>query len=185
MDSVWQIVDGTQSYVLWTGVDEEGNTELYAESSLTKTRAAFKRISMTLRWQASAAVDKTDQQWLLDNDSDPEELLDRLREVRREAERQCAGHLRAALRILRMGENNQEEFTTETCQVTTISQTNMNADTVCPNGATLSVNQSRSGKSWDTLWLRARQPPRPPDCVPTNNSWCPQSKTSLQSKTKQ
>ena len=60
-----------------------------------------------------------------------------------------------ALRILRMGDNNQEEFSTETCQITIISQTNMNADTICPNGATLIVNQSRSGKSWDTLWLRA------------------------------
>ena len=78
-----------------------------------------------------------------------------------------------ALRILRMGDNNQEEFVTETCQITTISQTNMNADTICPNGATLSVNQARSGKSWDTLWLRATTPPRPPDCVPTNNNWCP------------
>src|SRR6185369_267922 len=82
----------------------------------------------------------------------------------------------AALRILRMGDNNQEEFTTETCQITTISQTNMNADTICPNGATLGVNQSRSGKPWDTLWLRAVTPPKPPDCVPTNNNWCPQSK---------
>jgi hypothetical protein len=78
-----------------------------------------------------------------------------------------------ALRILRLGEDNQEEFDTEICQITILSQANMNADTVCPNGVTLGMNQSRSGKSWDTLWLRASSPPRPPDCVPSDNKFCP------------
>ena len=78
-----------------------------------------------------------------------------------------------ALRIVRLSDHNQQEFDTETCQVTLLSQTNMNADTVCPNGATLGVNQSRSGKSWDNLWLRAATPPQPPACVPTDFNWCP------------
>ena len=179
VDSVWQIVDGTQSYTLWTGIDEEGKTELYAMSSLTKTRAAFTRSSMILRLQASAAADKPDQ-WLIDNDSEnPKNFSTGYVKFVVKLKDNVLDVYGAALRILRMGENNQEEFTTETCQVTTISQTNMNADTVLPNGATLSVNQARSNKSWDTLWLRATQPPRPPDCVPTNNSWCPPSKTKM------
>jgi len=84
-----------------------------------------------------------------------------------------------ALRILRLGDNNQEEFSTETCQITILSQTNMNPNTICPNGATLKVNQDRSGKIWDTLWLRAAAPPRPPNCVPTDFDWCPPSKNKL------
>jgi hypothetical protein len=67
---IWQIVDGTQSYTLWTDPDANGQTELYAAPSLTKTQAAFHQNNMTLRWQASVAVDTAGQQWLLDNDSE-------------------------------------------------------------------------------------------------------------------
>lgn len=179
VDSVWQIVDGTKSYTLWTGIDVEGKTELYAMSSLTKTRAAFIRSSMTLRLQASVVADKPEQ-WLIDNDSEnPKNFSTGYVKFVVKLNGNVLDVYGAALRILRMGENNQEEFTTETCQVTTIAQPNMNADTVCPNGATLAVNQARSNKIWDTLWLRATQPPQPPDCVPTNNSWCPQSKARM------
>jgi hypothetical protein len=179
-DSVWQIVDGTKSYTVWIDVDEESKTELYAASSLTITQAGFNKRSMTLRWQASAAVDTTDQQWLLDNDSEnPKNFSTGYVKFVVKLNGKVLDVYGTGLRILRMGDNNQEEFTTETCQITTISQTNMNADTICPNGATLGVNQSRSGKPWDTLWLRAVTPPKPPDCVPTNNNWCPQSKMKM------
>jgi uncharacterized protein YjbI with pentapeptide repeats len=180
VDLVWQIVDGTQNYTLWTDVDEEGKTELYAASSLTKTRAAFKRSSLTLRWQASAMVETAVQQWLVDNDSEnPQNFSTGYVKFSVKLNGDVLDVFGTALRILRMGDLNQEEFNTENCQITILSQTNMSADTVCPNGATLGVNQSRSGKSWDVLWLRAAQPPRPPDCVPTNFNWCPQSKMKM------
>ena len=175
IDSVWQIVDGTQSYTLWTDVDEDGKTELYAASSLTNTQAGFKKRSMTLRWQASAAVDAPGQQWLLDNDShNPQNSSTGYVKFVVKLNGAVLDVYGTALRILRMGDQNQQEFQTETCRITTLSQTNMNANTICPNGATLSVNQSGSGKSWDDAWLRAATPPRPPDCVPTDFNWCPQ-----------
>jgi len=180
VDLVWQIVDGTKTYTLWLGTDEGGNTELYTESSLAKTRAAFSRSNHILRLQASVAIDLADQQWLIDNDSEnPKNFSTGYVKFILKLNGEVLDVYGAALRILRMGDKNQEEFTTETCQITTISQTNMNADTICPNGATLGVNQSRSGKPWDTLWLRAVTPPKPPDCVPTNNNWCPQSKMKM------
>lgn len=172
--SVWQLVDEARTYTLWTDADEEGKTELYVAPSLTKMRAAFKRSSMTLRWQASAAVETAGQQWLLDNDSEnPQNFSTGYVKFILKLNGNVLDVYGTALRILRLGDHNKEQFETETCQITIISATSMNADTVCPNGATLSVNQSRSGKNWDNLWLRAATPPRPPDCVPTDFNWCP------------
>jgi uncharacterized protein YjbI with pentapeptide repeats len=172
--AVWQIVDGTASYTLWTDTDEDGKTELYAAPSLTRMRAAFKRSSMTLRWQASASIDAAGQQWLLDNDSEnPQNFSTGYVKFILKLNGNMLDLYGTALRIIRLSDHNQDEFDTEACQVTLLTQTNMNADTVCPNGATLKVNQSRSGESWNEKWLRATVPPRPPDCVPTDFNWCP------------
>ena len=174
-DSVWQIVDGAKSYTLWIDTDEHSQTELYAASSLTITQAGFKRRNMTLRWQASVLIDTSDQQWLLDNDSEnPKNSSTGYMKFIVKLNGKVLDVYGTAVRILRLGDHNQERFVTETCQVTILSETNMSPDTVCPNGATLSVNQAKSNnKLWDTLWLRAATPPRPPDCVPTNTHWCP------------
>ena len=172
-NSVWQIVDGAKSYSVWTGPDQSGNIKIFVAPSLTNTQAGFKNRNMNLRWQARASIDTADQQWSLDNDSENPKntstgyvgflvkLNDKVLDV-----------YGTALRIVRLGDNNQEQFTTETCQITNLSKTNMNADTVCPNGATLSANQAKSHTSWDTLWLRAATLPQPPDCVPTDFNWC-------------
>ena len=180
VDLVWQIVDGTKTYTVWTDTNEQGENELYAASSLARTRASFKRSSMHLRQQASAVIDKEGEQWLIDNDSEnPKNFSTGYVKFILKLNGNVLDVYGAALRILRMGDNNQEEYTTETCQITTLSVTNMNADTICPNGASLKVNQVGAGKDWDPLWLRAKTPPRPPDCVPTNNNWCPQSKVRM------
>jgi hypothetical protein len=180
MGSVWQIVDGQVSYTLWTDIDENGNTELYAAPSLTKTQAAFQKNNITLHWQASVSVDTAGQQWLLDNDSENPKNF-------------ALGYVRfvvlldgsvldvygAALRIERLGDKNQLQIDTETCNVTTLTLKNMNGDTVCPNGAKLSTNQNTEGVQWDTKWLRASAPPKPPTCVPTDFNWCPATSTDL------
>jgi len=173
-DAVWQIVDGAHGYTLWTGPDEQGKTELYAAPSMTRTQAAFKRSSLPLRWQASVAVDAAGQQWLIDNDSEnPQNFSTGYVKFLLKLRGGVLNVYGTALRVLRLGDHNQEEFDTETCNVTQLVLTNMNADTVCPNGSTLKVNQSRSGKTWDELWLRAATPPKPPACVPTDYNWCP------------
>ena len=172
--TVWQIVDGQKTYTLWTNVDEKGHTQLYAAPSLTKTRAAFQKNQINLRWQTSAAVDKANEQWLLDNDSESPKNF-------------SLGYVRfvvvvngkvidvygTALRIERLGDKSQLHIDTETCNVTALKLENMNGETVCPNGAKLSTNQQRTGVQWDKRWLHAATPPRPPTCVPTDFSWCP------------
>ena len=174
--SVWQIIDGQNHYTLWTDIDEDGNTELYAAPSLTTTRAGFEHFNITLRRQSSAAVDTAGQQWLLDNDSENPKNF-------------SLGYVRfaivlaggvldvygTALRVERLGDKNQLQIDTETCNVTKLTLANMDGETVCPNGAKLSTNQSIGGVQWDTKWLRANQPPKPPTCVPTDYSWCPPS----------
>jgi len=173
-DQVWQIVDGPQSYSLWKDQDEEGNTELYAASSLTISQAAFQQNNMILRWQASAAVDIAGKQWLLDNDSENPQNF-------------STGYVRfivtlndtaldvygTAVRVERLGDQQQLQLDTENCNITTLAATNMNGQTVCPNGTTLSVNQ-QGEETWEQ-WLRAALPPKPPTCVPTDFNWCPPS----------
>lgn len=175
---VWQIVDGQNNYTLWTDIDESGNTELHAAPSLTRIPGAFQHKEFPLRWQASALTDTAGQQWLLDNDSEnPKNFSTGYVKFILKLNENVLDIYGTAVRLERMGADNQLQMDTETCNVTTLSVTNMNQDTICPNGTKLSVNQSASGKNWDVKWLRARTPPAPPTCVPTNNSWCPPPQT--------
>jgi len=171
--SVWQIVDGAASYSLWTDIDDNGSEELYAAPALTNIQAAFQENRFPLRWQASAAVDQTEVQWLLDNDS-------------QNPQNSTIGYMKFLLilnaggldvfgisvRITRLGDNNQSIFDSESCSVTKLGTTNMSGETKCPNGTTLKVNQEQNGVSWDDKWLRANSPPAPPSCVPTDNGYC-------------
>jgi uncharacterized protein YjbI with pentapeptide repeats len=172
--SVWQIVDQPTTYTLWTDTDENANTELYAASALTKTQAAFQQNGITLRWQATATIDTAGQQWLLDNDSEnPQNLSTGYVSFLLKLDGSVLDVYGTALRILRLGANNQQEYDTETCNVTVLGVTNMTGSTICPNGAMLSVNQIQTGETWDTKWLRASALPKPPTCVPTDFNWCP------------
>jgi len=180
---VWQIVDGQKSYTLWTDLGESGE-ELYAAPSLTKTRAAFQQNDITLRWQASA-VDEANQQWLLDNDSEnPQNFSTGYMSFLLKLNGSVLDVYGTALRIVRLGANNQEEYDTETCNVTVLSVTNMDGSTICPNGVTLSVNQAQTGATWDERWLRASAPPKPPTCVPTLYHWCPPTPTQTHASNK-
>ena len=171
--TVWQIVDGPQSYTLWEDQDENGNTELYVAPSLTITRAAFQQNNMILRWQASATVDVAAQQWLLDNDSEnPQNFSTGYMKFILSVNGNMLDVYGTAVRVERLGDNQQLQMDTENCNVTSLAVTNMNGQTVCPNGSALSVNQ-QSGENWNNVWLRAATPPKPPTCVPTDNNWCP------------
>lgn len=177
--NVWLIVDGNNSYTLWESIDGNGNTELYVGTTLTNLRAGFQQESQTLRWQAAVSVSKANQQWEVDNDSENPHNLN-------------LGYVKfvialngtvldvygTAIRIERLGATNQLVIDTETCNVTHIQLVNFTPDTNCPNGSNLVVNQQKDGVKWDLKWMRAGTPPSPPTCVPTDNSWCPQSTVS-------
>jgi uncharacterized protein YjbI with pentapeptide repeats len=176
--NVWLIVDDNNSYTLWQSIDGNGNTELYVSSTLTNLRAGYQHESQTLRWQAAVSVVTANQQWEVDNDSENPENLD-------------LGYVKfvialngsvldvygTSIRVERLGDNNQLVIDTESCNVTQIQLVNFTPDTNCPNGSDLLVNQQKDGVKWDLKWMRARTPPSPPTCVPTDNSWCPQSTT--------
>jgi uncharacterized protein YjbI with pentapeptide repeats len=177
---IWQIVDGAQSYTLWTDLDENGKTELYAVPSLTKTQAAFQQKGTTLRWQASAAIDKANQQWLLDNDSESQQIFTGYVKFIVKLNGSVLDVYGTAVRIERLVDNNQlqKQIDTEPCNPTAIAMTNMDSKTMCPNETALGVNQKTGGVQWDTKWLRAANLPSPPTCVPTDYSWCPQTQTT-------
>ena len=177
VDSVWQIVDGTQSYTLWTDPDESGTTKLYVAPSLTNTQAGFQKRNTTLRWQASATADTPGQQWLLDNDSEnPNNFSTGYVRFIVKLNGNVLDVYGTAVHIERLGDKQQLQMDTETCNETVLSVSNLSSQTICPNQSTLGVNQ-QGGKTWDPLWLRARTPPEPPTCVPTDYQWCPPQKT--------
>ena len=173
----------THSYTLWIAIDPEVDPDkdpdkakrLFVAPSMPATQAGFKKSNLTLRPQASAAVDTADQQWFLDNDSEnPENFSTGYVRFILKLNGNVLEVYGSALRILRLGDNQEEEFDTETCQITQLIQNNMNAETICPNGAKLGVNQAGSGKSWDNVWLHASALPKPPTCVPTDVAFCPE-----------
>jgi hypothetical protein len=140
---------------------------------------------LTLRWQASVAVDTAGKQWLLDNDSEnPQNFSTGYVKfiVKLIVDGSMLDVYGTAVRIERLGDNNQLQMDTETCNLTAIAVTNMNSQTTCPNGTRLGVNQ-QGGKNWDELWLRAApgKMPKPPTCVPTDYNWCPAAATSTES----
>ena len=181
--TVWQIVDGPLSYTVWEDLDENSNTELYVAPSLTITRAAFQQNNIALRWQASAAIDTAGQQWLLDNDSEnPQNFSTGYVKFILSLNGSVLDVYGAAVRVERLGDNQQLQMDTENCNVTALAVTNMNGQTVCPNGTALSVNQ-QSGENWDKLWLRAATPPKPPACVPTDYNWCPSTSRTKEKAT--
>ena len=180
---IWQVVDQPTTYTLWTDPDETGNTELYAAPSLTKTQAAFHQNDLTLRWQASAAIDKANQRWLLDNDSESPQIFTGYVKFIVQLNGGVLDVYGTAVRIERLVDNKQlqKQIDTENCNLTTITVTNMNSQTICPNGTALSTNQNTGGVQWDAKWLRATSPPKPPTCVPTDYNWCPVTATSTES----
>ena len=175
--TVWQIVDGPQSYTLWEAPDEEDATELYAAWSLPITTAAFQHNGQVLRWQTSATVDAPGQQWLLDNDSTNWQdaftgyvkFILSLNDTRNDSVLDVYG---SAVRVIRLGDGQQLEVDTENCNPTKLVATNLSAQTICPNGTKVSDQSS----TWET-WMRAAPPPRPPDCVPTIYHWCDPAST--------
>ena len=172
LGSVWQIIDMDRSYTLWT--DQVGEQmQLFAQSSLTITPPAFHQNGITLRSQASVTLNTPNQQWLLDNDSEnPQNFSTGYMSFLLRVNGSVLDVYGTAIRIVRLGDKNQQEFDTEPCNVTVLGVTNMSGATICPNGISLSVNQSSSGENWDDLWLRASLPPKPPYCVPNGNSYC-------------
>jgi uncharacterized protein YjbI with pentapeptide repeats len=183
--NVWQIVDGNNSYTLWESIDGNGNTELYAAAALTNLRAGFQQESQTLRWQAAVSVGTANQQWEVDNDSqNPKNLNLGYVKFVIALNGSVLDVYGTAIRIERLGATNQSVIDTESCNVTQIQLVNLTPDTSCPNGSSLVVNQQKDGVKWDLKWMRARTPPSPPTCVPTDNSWCPQSTVSDLDKTK-
>jgi hypothetical protein len=129
---IWQIVDQPTTYTLWTDADENGQTELYAAPSLTKTQAAFHQNDLTLRWQASVAADTAGQQWLLDNDSEnPQNFSTGYVKFIVQLNGSVLDVYGTAVRIERLGDNNQLQMDTETCNLTAIAVTNMNSQTIC------------------------------------------------------
>lgn len=168
---VWQVADLPISYTVWAGLDYNNNMELYVRSSLADVSKQFQQHQTPLRSQATVSTFTQGSGWNIDNDSADPQNFD-------------VGYMKfvvlkngnnldvygTAIHVQQLGANNQLVITNVQCKQTLLTTTNLNGDTICPNGE--AVSHQKSGTSFST-WMRAMAPPKPPSCVPTPNTYCP------------
>jgi uncharacterized protein YjbI with pentapeptide repeats len=169
--AIWQISD-TTSYTLWDGFDLLSERTLFMRTALPLTTSLFQSFGMTLsRTTVTAMPDGGG--WVMDNDS-TNPFSTQLGYVAFRIVQQAAGDALevygATFRIERLTDGNQLQYYTINCDATQITADNFDANTVFPNGNREAA--VTSGKLMEA-WLRAPKPPKPPDCVPSPNSYCP------------
>jgi len=79
------------------------------------------------------------------------------------------------LRVQRVGPAGTQSYTNIQVRVTGLSQQDLQASTVCPNSSRTKVNAAE--KLPFKQWMRARELPKPPYCVPSADGafFCPPS----------
>lgn len=75
--------------------------------------------------------------------------------------------------ITRLGPDGSLETVRFGYLATKLSAAELNATTTCPNGEPLHVNQAEN-RPWHEMMTALRSPPKPPECIPSPDSWdCP------------
>jgi uncharacterized protein YjbI with pentapeptide repeats len=179
--SVWMIEDpvAALSYVVWEGPSGTGRRALYASPDIGSLRMAFAAKDLTLVEQAFVTPGLQPRQWIVDNASeDPNNLaLDYVvLEVR------GAGSVLTvygtAIHVEHVSaDGTTSQISTVPCLATALPVGALSDDTVCPNGRTLATNKAGNWDptqpALDPAWMAAPSRPRPPSCVPTDDSFCP------------
>ena len=79
----------------------------------------------------------------------------------------------AALRVRRLVAGGQLEYHNINCNVTQLAEKQLQSTTVCPNSLRAAAN--RNDNIPFKQWMRARELPKPPFCVPSEDDYfyCP------------
>jgi hypothetical protein len=168
--AVWRIQDPTGlDMTAWTRVYDLGLAAIYVQTAGTLVRAAFTRNRRILA--RKAFIEKRDSEWTVDNDlGNPASLAQEYVAHRIVPEGAGCAVFGSSFRINRLAGNNRTEAALITLLPPTgLSKLIMDSETYFPNGQRVRELPT----VWDDAWLRSRQPPQPPKCVPSMHGYCP------------
>lgn len=167
---IWQIID-TTVYDLWDGFDSNDQRQLFVRTSIPSLTSLLAAAGVTLKRTVVSAVSVGF--WSLDNDSENPFNTALGYVVMNVALAKAGSPIEiygASLRIEQLVSEDALGYFTIPCAPTLIVAGNFDQNTYFPNG---NKEPGVLSGTLDPTWMRAKQPPRPPTCVPNGNSYCP------------
>jgi hypothetical protein len=168
---IWQINDTQATYTLWDGFDYMSyERQLIVRPAILNLESLFTRFGITLKRTQITAGTGT---WSVDNDSaNPFNftLGYVIFNVVQGSQNGPLDVFGSTMRIESLTDNNQLQFNDLLSNPTQMSAANFDPNTIYPNGNKETIV---SGQLMEA-WMRARVPPRPPNCVYTSGYYyCP------------
>jgi len=178
----WQLVDAAAgSFDLWLGIDIDSlEMTISARPSMPAVIDFFSAHSLPLGRRATVTT-KGAGRWAVDNDSNnPFNPVTNYVKCNL-LTNAVSGTLDAygsALRVLQVGPDGKSVFSAVQISLTTLTQDRLTPSTVCPNSARTKTNLDE--KLPFAEWMRARELPKPPFCVPSADGafYCPPPRPS-------
>jgi uncharacterized protein YjbI with pentapeptide repeats len=184
MPTDWQVVDSTASFDVWLGLNLDCALSITARRAIPAVMDFFANHSLPLGRRATVAA-AGDSRFAVDNDSNnpfnpvtnyikcnlsiatPATALD------------VYGSM---LRVQRVGPGGSQTFVNIAVGLTKLSQAQLQSSTICPNSNRAKVNIG--DKIPFKQWMRARELPKPPWCVPSADGafYCPPSGPGRESR---
>jgi uncharacterized protein YjbI with pentapeptide repeats len=171
----WQIVDVDASYTVWLGLDETCELSIFVRPSLPNLIELFSSHSVPLTRRVTVASADPDR-WMIDNDSNNpyNPVTNYIRfSVDHNRSDGTLDIYGAALRVRRLVAGDKLEYHNINCNVTRLTEKQLQSTTVCPNSLRAAAN--RNDNIPFRQWMRARELPKPPFCVPSEDGYfyCP------------
>jgi uncharacterized protein YjbI with pentapeptide repeats len=176
MSADWQVVDTTASYDLWLGLNLDCALAISGRSSIPAVFDLFANHSLPLSRRAT--VTGGTGRWAIDNDSNnPFNPITNYIKANLVIETSGAplDVYGSMLRVQRVGPSGTQVFDNVAIGLTKLGKAELQPSTVCPNSNRTKVNIGE--KLPFKQWMRARELPKPPWCIPSADGafYCPPS----------
>jgi Pentapeptide repeats (8 copies) len=177
MNIDWQFVDSNSSYDAWLGLNLDCQLTITVRRAIPGVLDLFATHSLPLTRRATISAAPSGR-WLVDNDSNNpfNPIVNYIKcIVSNDPTADTLDVYGNMLRVLRVGPDGSQTFTNIQVKATGLAQKDLQPSTVCPNSARTKVNVS--DKRPFKRWMRARELPKPPFCVPSADGafYCPPS----------
>lgn len=177
MSTDWQVVDTSASYDIWLGLNLDCALAISGRRSIPAVFDLFANHSLPLSRRATVTAGGTGR-WAVDNDSNnPFNPITNYIKANLVIETSGAplDVYGSMLRVQRVGPGGTQMFDNIALLVTKLGQAELQPSTVCPNSNRTKVNIGE--KLPFKQWMRARELPKPPWCIPSADGafYCPPS----------
>jgi hypothetical protein len=177
MSTDWQVVDTAASYDIWLGLNLDCALAISGRSSMPAVFDFFANHSLPLSRRATVTAGGTGR-WAMDNDSNnPFNPITNYIKTNLVIEASGAplDVYGSMLRVQRVGPGGTQTFDNIAVGITKLGQAQLQPSTVCPNSNRTKVNIGE--KLPFKQWMRARELPKPPWCIPSADGafYCPPS----------